>query len=88
MVEPVQAGEDAVPLVVEFTMEPDAADAQKLVDTGPLGYHGTIENARVVDGYRGKGLRFDGVGAMAAAGIPVELTVAKDGGRGRAGGGG
>ena len=57
----VAAETTPLPLVLRFDMAADPANPARLPDTGPLGYHGTLQNARIVpEGYRGSALRLEG----------------------------
>ena len=63
---PLHAAPDPVPLAARYAMEPDPADANKLVDAGPLGINGHLNGgvAYVAGGHDGTGhaLQFTGAG--------------------------
>lgn len=59
------------PILARYDMEPDAAKANRLFDSGPLALHGKIEkNASfVADGIRGGALKLSGEGEKSSARI-------------------
>ena len=79
--------EDTVPLLAHYAMEPDAKDARKFTDSGPLHIDGHINDgvAYVADGHKGYALRFSGSGEDTArvdnpklinrAGAPISVTM-------------
>ena len=63
---PLHAAPDPAPLAARYAMEPDPADANKLVDSGPLGINGHLNGGAsyVAGGHDGTGhaLQFTGAG--------------------------
>lgn len=59
-----QSPAPALPLLTSYAMEPDRADPQKLVDSGPLGLNGRLTEgvSFVAGGRKGQALHFSGTG--------------------------
>ena len=79
--------DEPVPLLAHYAMEPDAKDARKFTDSGPLHIDGRINDGveYVPNGHKGYALRFSGSGEDTArvdnpklinrAGAPISVTM-------------